>query len=474
MPTGDRADLALQAVAYFQRQDHPARELVIVDDGSDGLERRLPGDDRIVYLRVPSGLSVGAKRNRACEAARGDLIAHWDDDDWYGPGRLSAQTAPLADGSADVTGLVCTALLELDGWRFWSWSSALHSRMFIGDVVGGTLVYRRDVWARLARYRDLSLAEDGLMLRDAIQAGARLDRISGHGHFVYVRHGGNTWRFEPGAIEPDGWLAIPEPPLPARDRAFYLARSGAGRRQPAATLVSCIMPTAGRRPLVARAIEYFLRQDHPARELIVLDDGEDRIGDLIPADPRVRYVGLGERMVLGEKRNLACELAHGEVIAHWDDDDWQAPHRLSHQLAELERRDADACGADRMLFVESGGLRAWRYEWPAGLRRWLAGSGLCYRKSLWERIPFPPVGAGEDTRFVWATEASRLAVIADPDVLVGLVHPRNTSPKDVDGAYWHPHPVDEVRRLMGDDFAPHLAAVAGSCGERVAGASTHR
>ena len=37
-------------------------------------------------------------------------------------------------------------------------------------------------------------------------------------------------------------------------------------------LVSCIMPTANRRAFVPQAIHYFLQQDYPRRELIILDE----------------------------------------------------------------------------------------------------------------------------------------------------------------------------------------------------------
>jgi glycosyltransferase involved in cell wall biosynthesis len=69
------------------------------------------------------------------------------------------------------------------------------------------------------------------------------------------------------------------------------------------------MPTANRRGFVERAIECFLRQDYESRELLVLDDGADRIGDVLPGDPRIRYLELPERLVLGAKRNRGCELA---------------------------------------------------------------------------------------------------------------------------------------------------------------------
>src|SRR5690349_6438481 len=95
MPTRDRVDFALQAIRYFQRQDYPSRELIIVDDGDDGLAAQLPDDPRIRYIPLTKATMIAAKRNIACEQARGAIIAQWDDDDWYGPQRLSAQVRPL-------------------------------------------------------------------------------------------------------------------------------------------------------------------------------------------------------------------------------------------------------------------------------------------------------------------------------------------------------------------------------------------
>ena len=69
-------------------------------------------------------------------------------------------------------------------------------------------------------------------------------------------------------------------------------------------LVSCIMPTCNRRRFVPRAIDYFLRQDYPNKELVIIGDGTDRVADLILADPRIRYFGLPQCASTGAKRNL--------------------------------------------------------------------------------------------------------------------------------------------------------------------------
>ncbi|MCP4215047.1 MAG: glycosyltransferase, partial [bacterium] len=96
----------------------------------------------------------------------------------------------------------------------------------------------------------------------------------------------------------------------------------------AGIFVSCIMPTYNRRSFVPKTIEYFLRQDYPNRELIIVDDGTDAIEDLVPQDPRIRYLGLTKKHTIGAKRNLAITNARGQIIIHWDDDDWMATHRI--------------------------------------------------------------------------------------------------------------------------------------------------
>jgi glycosyltransferase involved in cell wall biosynthesis len=452
MPTRDRAEFALHAIDLFRRQDYPERELLVVDDGDDDLERRLPADARVRYLSAPRGESIGAKRNRAIQEARGEFVAQWDDDDWYGPARLSIQLAPLLAGRAELTGLTCPLFFELEAWRFWRVTPTLHRRLFVGDVHGGTLAFARRVWER-ARYPSLSLAEDAALLARARSHGARLERVDGDGHFVYLRHCGNAWRFACGRhLDRSGWQPGPEPAFPPEDRAFYAARSRAARHNSGPPLVSCIMPTAGRRAWVSYALDYFARQDYAERELIVLDDGDDRVDDLVPDDPRIRYIGLDERLVLGEKRNRACELARGEIVVHWDDDDWHAPHRLRYQVEQLERHGAAVCGITRVLYIDPARRAAWRYDHLGSSQSWVAGNALAYRRSLWEEQHFPPVQVGEDSRFLAGRRATRPLVLDDHRFLVGVVHAGNTSPKRTAGPCWKARPLDEVRALLGADW----------------------
>ena len=473
MPTRNRRAFMRQALAYFERQDYPNCELIVVDDGEDRVADLMPSDPRVRYIALPERTSIGAKRNLACEQARGAIIAHWDDDDWYAPHRLQHQVAPLLEKKADITGLETSCFFDLTRWQVWTCTPELHRRLFIGDVHGGTLVYWRWVWERLARYPARSVAEDALFLRQAVQHGARLYKLPHASSFVYVRHASNAWNFPLGSyLHPAGWKRGELSTfLPSTDLPFYVALSpaapenlpnstcqgdSASREEDEAAgclpLVSCIMPTYNRRQYVPQAIRYFLRQDYPNRELIIVDDGSEPVDDLVPSDPRIRYIRLNTRMILGTKRNLACELARGTIIAHWDDDDWIAPNRLRYQVEVLEREKADLCGAGRQLYYNPSTNRAWLYEYPVSIRRWLAGNTLCYRKAFWAKNPFPEISVGEDTRFAWSPKSRNAVVVPDHTFYVGLVHSANTSRKVVTGPYWHPCSVEEVRRLLGEDL----------------------
>jgi glycosyltransferase involved in cell wall biosynthesis/SAM-dependent methyltransferase len=238
-------------------------------------------------------------------------------------------------------------------------------------------------------------------------------------------------------------------------------------------LVSCIMPTYNRRAFVRRAIEYFLRQSYANRELIVVDDGDDAVGDLMPRDDRIRYVRLDSRATIGGKRNLACSKARGNLIAHWDDDDWQAPHRLEAQVKAILSTGADVCGIDRLWFYDPRLERAWQYVYPPEQRRWLAGSTLCYQKSYWLAHPFPDINLGEDTYFIWAGPPERMTCMADSDFHVGIIHGANASPKDTVGLYWQPRSIDEIRRLLGDDFFQHRLPECNSRTEHPAAPADH-
>jgi GT2 family glycosyltransferase len=143
MVTRDRTEFALRAVEHFRRQSYPARELIVVEDGTPSLGTRLPADSSIRLVTTGLVQTIGALRNRGCELARGEVVVLWDDDDWHGPDRLAHQVGPILSGRADVTGLTDLCWLELDPWRCWQLDRPTQERMLLHRTYGGTLAFRR-------------------------------------------------------------------------------------------------------------------------------------------------------------------------------------------------------------------------------------------------------------------------------------------------------------------------------------------
>jgi len=77
-----------EAIASARDQDHPPREVIVVDDGStDAGPSIVEAIGGVVLLRQdPRG--PGAARNRGIEAATGELIAFLDQDDLLRPAAL--------------------------------------------------------------------------------------------------------------------------------------------------------------------------------------------------------------------------------------------------------------------------------------------------------------------------------------------------------------------------------------------------
>lgn len=100
-------------------------------------------------------------------------------------------------------------------------------------------------------------------------------------------------------------------------------------------LVSVIIPTFNRKTLVVRAIASVLNQTYPNLELLVVDDGSiDCTSAALShfrSDPRFHYV-YQQNKGQSAARNLAIELASGDLFAFLDSDNFWYKDKLNLQL----------------------------------------------------------------------------------------------------------------------------------------------
>ena len=160
--------------------------------------------------------------------------------------------------------------------------------------------------------------------------------------------------------------------------------------------VSVVIPTYNRADFVREAIASVLRQDYPAIELIVVDDGSrDGTAAVVRGfEPAVRYVWQENRGV-SAARNRGVAASTGDLIAFLDSDDLWLPRKVSAQVAYFEANaEAQACHTDeiwirrgvrvneRRIHHKQGG-----WQFLASLPRCLISpSAIMMRRTLWDRL----------------------------------------------------------------------------------------
>ena len=117
--------------------------------------------------------------------------------------------------------------------------------------------------------------------------------------------------------------------------------------------VSICTPTFNRRPFIPFMIQCFLHQDYPKNKLewIIIDDGTDKIEDLVKDIPQLKYFKYDEKMTLGVKRNLTNDKASGDIIIYMDDDDYYPSDRVSHAVEVLEKNPKALCAGSSEMYI---------------------------------------------------------------------------------------------------------------------------
>jgi len=217
--------------------------------------------------------------------------------------------------------------------------------------------------------------------------------------------------------------------IPAKEDAPYTFKS-------TIPLVSCIIPTYNRAELLEKAIEQFLKQDYPNKELIIIDDSEIPFSKDLSNGLPIKYIHTGIRETIGKKRNRACELSSGKIIVHLDDDDFYASNWLTEQVSFLLENDLDVTGLNAPLFYNSETSDLWQYTYPEHEKPWVYGATLCYTKAFWETNPFRETNLGEDNYFVWTDKKVKLRAHPSLHSYLGNIHPGNTSEKKLKDNRW--------------------------------------
>jgi glycosyltransferase involved in cell wall biosynthesis len=186
-PTYGRPAMLRRAVRCFLAQTHAPRELVVVyqahDAGTRDYLRTLTDPSiRAVEIAPSPHLGPDGLRNHCVQAARGDYVAVWDDDDWSAPTRIQEQLAALRGGGRPGCCLYRVTLF--DGIACSAYVSAARAWE-------QTLVIERGKMPAYANER----GGDAALVRGLLQ-GAMVVALDRPALYVYVYHAANYFNRE--------------------------------------------------------------------------------------------------------------------------------------------------------------------------------------------------------------------------------------------------------------------------------------
>jgi glycosyltransferase involved in cell wall biosynthesis len=238
-PTWNRERFLPQLLACFGAQTYPELELLILDDSARPAALFQPGgvsDPRIRYTHLPARMTIGEKRNRLVEQARGSIVVQFDDDDYYAPRYVERMVQNLGNND----------LVKLGGWfgysvpkgEFFYWDTSRMAEVHLvlgpgeplaalpvhGDVTpfieknlwgyGFSYVFRKHAF-RMARFESLDLGEDYAFTSAVRAAGCSVSYCNDtEGLVLHILHGDNISRVFPQYILPPFLLQRIFPAVP--------------------------------------------------------------------------------------------------------------------------------------------------------------------------------------------------------------------------------------------------------------------
>ena len=193
--------------------------------------------------------------------------------------------------------------------------------------------------------------------------------------------------------------------------------------------VSIITLLSGRRkflPLVRACVE---AQTYPSEKIewVVIDDGVADARDFF-SGPRELYLRCNKRLNIGRKRQFASDIASGEFIFFFDDDDLHYPHRVERCVERLQKVGARMVVGNSEMFLADKSTERVVKVGPHHKNHATAAT-LAFRKEFLKHSSFRPSDkSGEEMHFLlnWTIPVVQMRC---EDTIVALSHDENTVSK---------------------------------------------
>ena len=493
VPTRDRAHLLPQLIEHFNQQTWGNKELLILDDTPGGeakireLQLRHP---QVLAWHIDQEESIGMKRNRLIKQASGELIAHFDDDDYYAPNYLEFMALELLKHDSD--------LIKLGGWfcfheasktlGYWdttrqdlphtvfagSEPPRLHNKTFtaIGyrsflTGYGFSYFYRKKAWES-NKFQDINLGEDTQFYEELLkQKGKTKTLQDSTGICIHIIHKKNTSRCFPNHILPNALAekhirAITT--LPAKNSGanrrsihtknappniqFYQTKTVWDNSAPTVSICTLTYNRQHFLPLLQRCIE---KQNYPHSKIewLILDDSDESFNNPnlnTETEVRIKYQRVKQKLSLGKKRNLSHQLCSGDYIIYMDDDDFYYPTRVSHAVSSLQQSGKQIAGSTLLQIYFCHDQQLW-ISGPFGPNHATAGT-FAMTKEFARSHHYNNHDTCNEEKYFLNNYTTPMQQLNPRETMVCISHSKNTFDKKKMRAKGEHH---RLRRIQGEE-----------------------
>jgi hypothetical protein len=194
--------------------------------------------------------------------------------------------------------------------------------------------------------------------------------------------------------------------------------------------VSVCTPTFNRRPFFESTIRCFDQQIYPKHrmEWIIIDDGTDKIEDLVSGHPNVKYFKSNDKMTLGKKRNLMHAHSCGDIIVYMDDDDYYPPERVSHAVEALMAHPGILCAGSSEIYIYFKHLNSMMQFGPYAPNHATAGT-FAFRREMLTQTRYDDFACLAEERFFLKDYTIPMIQLDPTKVILVFSHIHNTFDK---------------------------------------------
>lgn len=184
----NRPDYMERLLANYQRQDYPNKQLIIVLNNNhfdmDQWQRRIGLYRGIELIHLQGNPSLGFCYNYALSRAKYDLVAKFDDDDYYAPQYLLESTRHFANTNADIVGKTCRYIFFADLSTLALYCPSPEDE-FVNYVAGATMIIKKKVFEKIV-FPDITFGDDSEFQRKCLRDGFNIFSGDRH-HYVTIR-----------------------------------------------------------------------------------------------------------------------------------------------------------------------------------------------------------------------------------------------------------------------------------------------